>query len=277
MNKALAILLSVFLICSTSNAQYYYKDLLNTAEIKKTIEQYKANKVRQVNVVHFEPNGTQSNGFYCEKKINKKFNQVSLFSRSDFSPASMFVSDFSDNGLLVHTSDSSMLSVTHTTYEYDAQNRVTNISSTMKSLDDDFVTEENEEHVYKYSEKGIPERMFLIKNKKDTIMILFAANENGLVETEMNTNDGSYYYYYYDTKNRLTDIALSTEARPRPTPQYIFQYNSQGDIAQMTTTEEGNKDFTIWKYQYDNGMVVREKCYGNKGTILVGTLEYEYK
>ena len=118
--------------------------------------------------------------------------------------------------------------------------------------------------------------MFRVTNHKDTTLILFALDENGNVATEMNTASNAYYYYYYDNKNRLTDVVQSNEFRPRPTPEYIFQYNSAGNITQMTATEEGMKDYTVWKYSYENGLPIKERCYAN-GKKLLGTIQYEYK
>ena len=59
-------------------------------------------------------------------------------------------------------------------------------------------------------------------------------------------------------------------------PDYIFEYNNAGLIAQMTTTEEGGSYYFIWRYTYDNGLRIREKCY-SKEKRLMGTIEYEYK
>ncbi len=44
----------------------------------------------------------------------------------------------------------------------------------------------------------------------------------------------------------------------------------------MTTTEEGGSYYYIWKYTYDNGLRLKEKCF-SKEKRLMGTIEYEYK
>lgn len=268
--------LGILFFLPTAFSQFYYKDLYSNGQLLSTLARYKENKVRKVDVKSFEDDGTESVGFFCEKKLNKDYTRVELFTRSDMTPASLFTSVFSKEGLLLSTTDSSTLSVVKTNYEYTADGKLEKIATFMQSMDDDFATTESEQHIYQYSASGLPERMFLVNNL-DTTLILFAADEDGNIATEMNTKDDSYYYYYYDKKNRLTDIALSNELRPRPTPQYIFQYNNQGQLSQMTAVEEGNKDFTVWKYQYNNGMVVSEKCYGKKGTKLLGSVEYDYK
>ena len=65
--------------------------------------------------------------------------------------------------------------------------------------------------------------------------------------------------------------------KTRMMPDYLFEYNhSAGYLTQMTTTEEGGNYYYIWKYNYENGLRVREKCF-NKEKKLMGSIEYEYK
>ena len=59
-------------------------------------------------------------------------------------------------------------------------------------------------------------------------------------------------------------------------PDYIFEHNSAGLVTQMTTTEEGGSYYYIWKYTYDNGLRISEKCF-SKERRLMGTIQYEYK
>jgi len=59
-------------------------------------------------------------------------------------------------------------------------------------------------------------------------------------------------------------------------PDYVFEYNASGLMIQMTASEEGINNYYIWKYVYENGLRVREKCY-SKERRLMGTIEYEYK
>jgi hypothetical protein len=58
-------------------------------------------------------------------------------------------------------------------------------------------------------------------------------------------------------------------------PDYLFEYNASGQLTQMTTIE-GSSDFTIWKYQYENGLRTAEKAY-DRNRKLLGTIEYQYK
>ena len=56
----------------------------------------------------------------------------------------------------------------------------------------------------------------------------------------------------------------------------MFEYNSAGKITQMTAVEEGSNNYFIWKYTYDNGLRIKEKCFTNEKRLM-GSIEYEYK
>jgi hypothetical protein len=115
-----------------------------------------------------------------------------------------------------------------------------------------------------------------IKNEKDTLTILFSADENGNITLEKDTKNGTKYYYYYDAKNRLTDIVPETEYTKALKPDYIFEYNNAGLLTQMTAVEEGSSHYFIWKYSYDNGLRTKERCYSDERKLM-GSIEYSYK
>ena len=50
-------------------------------------------------------------------------------------------------------------------------------------------------------------------------------------------------------------------------PDYIFEYNNAGLVTQMTATEEGGSYYFIWKYTYDNGLRVKEKCFSKEEDV----------
>ena len=116
-----------------------------------------------------------------------------------------------------------------------------------------------------------------VKNRRDTVLILFAMDEHGNVAIEKDTRTGSKYYYYYDAKNRITDIVQENDLKLRPVPDYLFEYNnSQGLMSQMVATEEGGNNYYVWKYMYENGLRTAENCF-TKERKLMGRIEYEYK
>jgi hypothetical protein len=276
--KKIGLLLLLF--CSAtlpSIAQYYYKDILSNNQLMADMASYKLNKVKLINIKSFEDDGSPSEGFFCQKRFAKDYSKAELFTRSNISGASLLTSTFNSKGQLLRTHDSSIISVTTNVYSYDANGRISSILSVVRSQDDDFTNEIVEEHLYSYNALDKPEQMIRVKNRRDSTVILFAADEQGNVGIEKDTKSGTKYYYYYDAKKRITDIVQSNDLKTGLVPDYIFEYNnSAGLLSQMTTTEEGGNYYFIWKYTYDRGLRVKEKCF-SKERRLMGTIEYEYK
>ncbi|RYY50347.1 MAG: hypothetical protein EOO06_04300 [Chitinophagaceae bacterium] len=277
MKQPLALSFLFLAFCPAADAQYYYKDIVSSNQLQKEMSRLKENKIRTINIRSFEDDGTPSEGFFAQKKISKDFGKTELLTRSNISAPSLLISNFNNAGQVLSTHDSSEISVTTNAYQYTPDGKISRINSSIRSRDDDFTSEIHEEHIYNYNENGQPEKMVRVKNFRDSTVILFATDEHGNVAIEKDTRTGSKYYYYYDAKNRLTDVVQENDLKLRMHPDYIFEYNnSAGNMSQMTTTEEGGSYYYVWKYTYDNGLRVREKCY-NKERKLMGTIEYEYK
>jgi len=73
-------------------AQYYYKDLISNGQVVADMKAYKENKIKKIVLKSFEDNGSESNGFFCEKKLNKDYTKAELYTRADISAASLFTS-----------------------------------------------------------------------------------------------------------------------------------------------------------------------------------------
>lgn len=269
--------LSGFILLSFSalQAQYYYKDLVSNAQVVSDMKSYKENKIKKIVLKSFEDNGSESNGFFCEKKLNKDYSKSELYTRADISAASLFTSTFDKDGKLLNTYDSSLLSVTQIIYTYNSDNLISRINSTVRSSDEDFGNEIKEDHFYKY-ENGKPSKITRVKNGRDTTDILLALDDNGNVAIEKDTKNGTKFFYYYDAKNRLTDVVQANEYSQNAKPNYIFEYNNAGLITQMTAVEEGSKSYYVWKYSYDNGLRIKERCFTDERKLM-GSIEYQYK
>jgi hypothetical protein len=257
-------------------AQYYYKDILSNKQLIAEMMQLKEQKIRTVNLKSFEDDGSPSDGFFCEKKISRNYSTVETLTKAYVAGASVFTSSFNQKGFLTQTVDSSDISSSTSVYAYDDNDKIKSIVSIVRSGDDDFKNEIREEHIYNYSDKGLPVKMTRVKNFKDSTAFVFSTDENNNISIEKNTKTGDTYYYYYDDKNRITDVVRLNKFNQKMLPDYIFEYNNAGLITQMTTTEEGGSYYYIWKYTYENGLRTREKCF-SKERRLMGTIEYEYK
>ena len=270
------ILAAALLLISTAgvHAQYYFKDIVSNTQLMADMKAYKENKVKKITLKSFEDNGSESEGFFCEKKLNRDYTKTELFTRADIAAASLFTSSFDKGGNILTTYDSSLLSVTEIKYRYNDQQKISSIFSLIRSKDD-FDNSISEEHIYTY-ENNKPVKMARVKNGRDTTDILFSLDDNGNVAIEKDTKNGTKFYYYYDAKNRLTDIVQENEYSKNLKPDYVFEYNNAGLITQMTAVEEGSKNYFVWKYSYENGMRIKERCFTDERRLM-GSIEYEYK
>ena len=276
MIKPVLATIVILAISITSNAQYYYKDILSNKQLIAEMVQLKEQKVRTVSLKSFEDDGSPSEGFFCEKNINRNYSNVETLTKSYVTGASVFTSSFNNKGLLTQTIDSSDISSSTSIYTYTGDGLIKSILSIVRSSDDDFKNEITEEHIYEYDDKSMPVKMTRIKNSGDSTSFIFSKDENNNISIEKNTKTGDTYYYYYDGKNRITDVVRLNKFNQKMLPDYIFEYNNAGLVTQMTTTEEGGSYYYIWKYTYENGLRTREKCF-SKEKRLMGTIEYEYK
>jgi hypothetical protein len=276
MQKLIICFLLATSFAGGATAQNYYKDLVSNRQLLADMAAYKENKVKTINIKSFNDDGSESEGFFCQKKLSRDYKRSELFTRADIAPASLFVSVFDNDGKLLSTNDSSSISVTAIKYSYDDKKRIQSILSVVKSQDDDFSNEITEEHIYTYDDNNRPVSMLKIKNRTDTSLISFGPDDKGNVGIEKDAKTGAKFYYYYDAKNRLTDIVQANEYKENLKPDYVFEYNNAGLITQMTSVEEGSSNYFIWKYNYDNNLRIKERCFTNERRLM-GSIEYEYK
>ena len=238
----------------------------------------KNENLKTVKIKSFEDDGEPSEGFFCEKKINKNYTQSEMISRSYITGQSLLVSDYNTNGQPVKTTDNTPTTTSTTQYEYD-QNGQLKVILTITKGDDDS-EKITETHEYFYDEKGKPVKMLRKKNNVLISTIHFVSDANGNVieeNAEGNNSTDKKYFYYYDDKNRLTDVVHFNERAGRLLPDYMYEYNSFNQPMQMISTEEGGNNYFIWKYTYnDKNLRETEKCF-SKEKRLLGTIEYEYK
>jgi hypothetical protein len=271
----IALSLSLYTV-NHLQAQYYYKDFVSNNQAIKEMELYKKAGIKSVKIKSLEANGEESQDFFCEKKISKDYKKTSLYTRSGNTGKSLMETYFDAQGLLIKTYDSSDIVVSVNQFFYDKNNKLIKTNFASRSNDDDFVNEITEEHIYQFNEDGLPGSMIKIKNKTDSLLILFSKDENNNIAIEKDTKTGAKYYYYYDESNRFTDLVHSNEFKQKMVADYIFEYNNEGLVSQMTTTEEGNDNFIVWKYDYVNGLKVKERIFDKNGELM-GKILYEYK
>ena len=88
-------------------AQYYHKDILSNKQALKEKNLLQDLKIKKVIVHSFEGNRSESEGFFCEKKITKDYRQIETYTKSYITGRSILTSSYNENGLLVQSMDSS--------------------------------------------------------------------------------------------------------------------------------------------------------------------------
>lgn len=265
-----------FLSLTTASAQYFYKDIWTNQQLTKEFTSLKNENIRTISVKSFEYDGEPSEGFFCERKIDRNFTKSEMVSRSNITQQSLLVSYYNEKGWIVKTVDSTQTSLAQSEYEYDNKGRLIMVTNFAKAND-----EQNgitETHQYIYNAAGRPEKMIRKKNNADVSTINFTTDDKGNVIEEseiLNGRKGKEYFYYYDDKNRLTDVVHYNARAKRLLPDYMFEYNQLSQIKQMISTDDSN--YFIWKYTYnDQRLRESEKCF-SKSKRLLGTIQYEYK
>lgn len=276
MIKAPFILLIALVASSTASAQYFYDDIINNKQVRVELAVLKDKKIKGIKIASLEANGEETEGFTCQKKINRDFTEVEIYTETTESYPNTFISYFDKEGLLLKTVDSSEAGATSIDYSYDAAGRLLSVNSSKHFATDDDAGVVAEQHIYRYNDGGILQQMSLVKNNRDTTTYLFEADESGNVIIEKNKKTAEVYYYYYDEKNRLTDIVHKYSYQKALFTEYSFEYNEEGRLIKMITSEKEGAYYFTWRYDYEDGLRKTERCYSKEGRIM-GSVEYKYK
>ncbi len=272
------ILYLLILLPVSVSAQFYYKDIVSMQQTTALQQTYKTQKIRKVILNSFDPGDQPNPNFICFQELTPAFNIIKTYTQSAASMQSVLVSQFNGNMQLIKSSDSSNASLAVTNYTYNGKGMLSELNIITQSYA--YKQSEQEKHLWIYSEDGRIEKMLRIRNMTDTVLIKFKCDENGLpVEEEWFNKNGqssSLYYYYYDNK-RLTDIVKFNERAKRLLPEYIFEYDANGQLSQMITVQQGSSNYLIWKYKYnDKGLREKESCF-DKQKSLLGYVTYRYQ
>jgi hypothetical protein len=268
----------VFFISLSSQAQYYYKDIIGTKESSELIKTYLRNKVSAVILSSYDADNVKSDNFFVQQNFspNTKILKTITGTGSDNSNTSIVFTYTDDNGNIIKTVDSTGVVVNITTYSYDDSGTL----SIVTIGSSDTTSNESEQHIWQW-ENGKPSKMLRIKNRIDTTYVDFKLDENGNVNEETETHksvSSKPYFYYYNENNQLTDIVRYNERAKQLLPEYMFEYSSSNQVIQKITVPTNNSDYLIWRYQYNSqGLKVKEVVYNkhDKKTPM-GRIEYQY-
>jgi len=274
------IVLAALLISSAlTQAQYYYKDIIGTAETNHQLKLYIATNVQSVVLKSFEPDGSVSDNFQVEQLLDKNAKTLKTVSHSGVTDESVLLSFFDDSSRVIKTMDTSGTSFNAAAYTYNGAGKLLSL----KSFSGDTLKtgSETEDHQWTYNGKGQPVQMLRIINNTDTTVIKFQTDDNGNIIQETpykKGKSGDPVYYYYDGKNQVTDIVRYNYKLKKLLPDYMFEYSDAGQVIQKITVPSNKAaQYLIWRYQYDSkGLKAREACF-NKDKQQTGKIEYAYR
>lgn len=258
-------------------SQHYYKDQLLTRDLAKKRALYLSNKVRSVRINSFDNMDQPIEKFSCNQSVTNNFTEIKTVTSDPLTGSSESISFFDQNGRLIRSIDTSEGSRNTVTYGYNSSGQLSVITS-QSAQPGQFSS--REQHFWTYDANGKPQSMLKIKNGTDTTQIQFTLDDKGNVTEEKSQIRGvpqPTIYYYYDLENRLTDIVRYNTRAKRMLPDYIFEYNEQGQLRTMLTPMQGMGDYQKWYYSYDEkGLKEKDECF-SKTRVLIGRIEYVYQ
>lgn len=260
----------------SANAQYYYKDIMNNIEQNKEFSILKNGNIMTIKVTSFDEKDQPSEGFFCEKKINKSFSQSQMMTKSNITEQSVLVTDYNKDGKVIKTTTNTPTTTNTVGFEYNEDSLLSLIRT--KTIADGDSTGITETHEYFYN-NGKPVKMLRKKNGVLVSTITFVADDKGNIveEDPSGSSNDKKYFYYYDDSNRLSDVVHYNVIAKRLLPDYMFEYNNDNNPKQMISVDETGRNYFIWRYAYDGRQLPEiQKCYSKEKNLL-GTIQFDYK
>lgn len=275
--KTLFLIFVAIFLAGKGYSQSYYKDLVLTGELAKKRALYQSNKVKSVRINSYDYQDQPIEGFSCSQSIGANYTEIKTVTKDPLTGSSESVNSFDPNGRLTRSVDTSEGNKTVTTYGYNTAGKLSVVTSQSYSPGQ---WSNREQHFLYYDAGGRPKKMTKIKNSTDTTDVEFVLDDKGNVIEEKSRIRGilqTSIFYYYDLENRLTDIVRYSTRAKRMLPDYIFEYNEQGQLRTMLTPMQNMGDYQKWYYTYDEkGLKQKDECY-SKSRALLGRIEYQYQ
>jgi hypothetical protein len=276
-------ILSLCLLVSLNiQAQYYFNDIIGTAEASRQMQTYKANKVKTVSATGYDKQGVKQSNFSEFQEVRENGMALKNSSISNLVKTVVY-NRYNNEARLISTADSSSGIISAIDYEYDATGKITRIRNTVKDPANDF--NQVETHHWIYNPSGKPEKMWRIISSGntsvgDSLEIRFVTDENGNTAEERTFRKGvetGYLYYYYDDKNRVTDVVRYNTKLKKLLPDFMFEYDDNDRVIQkITTTSSRNLGYLIWRYIFDEKGLKTKEALFNDDKELTGKIEYSF-
>lgn len=274
--KGAFIIILFFLVFKTSWCQYYYNDIISLKQSNQIYSGLKNNNIKLVTAESLESDNTLTGGFYYKRQIVNNatlvITNISLAATGANETAEYFTND-----RLSKSVDSSVNITTRVEYQYNQQGNIDLIETQTDDTSRNMHTTELHKWFYTIN---VPDSMLRIKDNADTTAVYFKKDERkNIIEEIWMKKDRmtEHYFYYYDNKSQLTDIVRFNLRAHQMLPDFLFEYNSDGTVSQLTEIPQGSSDYIIWQYIYDNRALKMKDVLFDKHQQLLGTVNYTYQ
>ena len=268
--------LSAVLFSGVGYGQYYFNDIVATQQGNQNYQILRTNKVKKVIATSFEQDNTPTEGFLLSQTLSIDGKKL-VTQSGTISGKKNQVTSFFELGKLKKTQSFSNGIDNKMEYAYNEKGQLKQLI--LNSGDTSVKYKSNETREWKYLANGQLLSVLKIKNNADTTEALLVLDEKGNVVEEhwkKKQKEIDTYYYYYNTANQLTDIVQYNTRLKKLVPVYVFEYDTNGSIQQMTQLSLGGK-YLVWKYSYNNkGLKLMETCFDQENKIL-GKITYQYE
>lgn len=275
-----ALLVTAFLLIGLfSSAQFYYQDIVGTAETSRRMKTLLAANVRTITATGLDAQNVKSTDFDERHDVRAADRVLRINTRNNRSVTTVYY-HFDEKFRLTSTRDSSSLVQVISTYAYDNKDNLLSIKTEARDKDTLQNFSATEEHQWLYGANGKPEKMWRIVNGKDSFEYRFVIDDQGHVAEEKLFRRGveaDFIYYYYDDKGQVTDIVRFNKTLMSLIPDVVLTYDENGQVIQkITPVSFKNPNYLTWRYGFDEkGLKIREALF-NKNKERTGTIVYQY-
>ncbi|MFT4154227.1 hypothetical protein [Parafilimonas sp.] len=274
--KKSVLLLTLLLIFCCANAQFYYNDVVDLKAANAMYANLVKNNVQEITAASAESDNTPTTGFTYSKTLKNNGAIAETHTGLETGGVSSDYDTYT-NGLIAKSQDVADSVSTTVEYMYDNEGKIL----TVKTRTDDTTMDTHSTELHQWFYTGsIPDSMLRIKNGGDTTSVHFKKDGNQNIVEELWLKRGhmiEHYFYYYNDKNQLTDIVRFNARAKQMLPDYMFEYNDNGTLSQLTQIPQGSSDYVIWQYEYDSRGLKTKDVLLDKHKGLLGTVSYTYR
>jgi hypothetical protein len=277
--KKITLILVVAFGFIQANCQFYYSDIISNQVANSNYLNLKNDKIKRITITNIPNNYTdkQQDGVTIQQIFTDNWKSLNTQTNLTVGLKSSSTTTYENNRIVKKVDEAKNVnSIIY--YEYNAAGKLASIISASEdtSVNKGFT----EKHIWNYDDKGLPNKMYKIKNGADTTAIIFLKDEQNNIAEERWMKAGKIietYYYYYNDKNLLTDIVKFNLKVERMLPEFLFDYDVNNRLIKMTQIPFGSDNYIVWHYSYnEKDLKLAEFCYSKKGELL-GQMDYSYQ